>query len=148
MIDDRSSGRAFDESASRPVTDPHSYSRIIEPIIGMIAFSSTCMRTLELRAPTSPSSELFAPAKLLKTINVKSGGLLTESRWSGGNIQTYSNNVPRRARRAKVTNSISLFPCALEYEAHLANGIALDKMNGNPWADLIRSDQLTTEDFV
>ena len=144
MIDDRSSGRAFDESASRPVTNPRSYSKII----GMIVFSSTCMRTLELRAPTSPSSELFAPATLLKTINVKSGGLLTESRWSGGNIQTYLNNVPRRARRAKVTNSISLFPCALEYEAHLANGIALDKMNGNPWADLIRSDQLTTEDLV
>ena len=32
-----------------------------------------------------------------------------------------------------------LFPRASDYEAHLANGIALVEKSGNPWADLTRS---------
>ena len=93
----------------KPSIQPVNQSQILKysSIIGMIAFSSTCMHTPGLRTPISQSSALSAPTTLLKTINATSGDLPMESRGSGESIRTCLNSTPRQARRAIDTTPTS-----------------------------------------
>jgi len=134
---DRSSGGAFD-LAGQPVTDP----QILEDyrddhlLIDLHAYVRAAYPNLPIFSIVR-AYDVAQDSRRYKwgPVDGKPEG------WGKHSDLFEQHATPGKTRNRYDFDFIvaDLFPRALEYEAHLASGIALDEKSGNPWADLTRS---------